>query len=109
MTEARQPSDLHAATYFAVSYSFWLSWASRPTWPANMGSSTGSIRKGALSRAHEILPGAFRFQVQFDPTQEAKDCQLAKWNGPIAPRVNHGISSAWEESSRRMPISSLPE
>jgi signal peptidase II len=47
-------------------------------------------RDGSFEGAHEIVPGAFRFQVQFDPNQEVKDCQLAKLNGPVAPRVNHG-------------------
>lgn len=44
-----------------------------------------------LFGAREIVPGAFRFLVQFEPAENPPvDNILVKWNGPIPPRVNHG-------------------
>jgi signal peptidase II len=47
--------------------------------------------EGRLIGEREIIPGAFKLLVQYDPfTPPNCDCSLVKWNGPIPPRVNHG-------------------
>ena len=38
----------------------------------------------------EVIPGAFKFLVQYDRTAPSCDCVFVKWNGPVPPRVNHG-------------------
>ena len=38
----------------------------------------------------EVIPGAFRFLVQYDPNSSSCDCAFVKWNSPVPPRVNHG-------------------
>ncbi|WP_020467874.1 signal peptidase II [Zavarzinella formosa] len=44
-----------------------------------------------LVGSREVIPGAFRLLVQFEPESAApSDCPLVKWNGPLPPRVNHG-------------------
>lgn len=45
---------------------------------------------GQFSGEREVIPGAFKFFVQFDPTGEPCDCVFARANGPVPPRVNHG-------------------
>ena len=38
-----------------------------------------------------VVPGAFMLRVEFEKGAEPPcDCMLAKWNGPLPPRVNHG-------------------
>jgi lipoprotein signal peptidase len=45
---------------------------------------------GAFVGQKEVIPGAFKFFVQYDPFTPACDCAFVKWNGPVPPRVNHG-------------------
>jgi signal peptidase II len=45
---------------------------------------------GAFAGEREVIPGAFKFFVQYDPFAPACDCPLVKLNGPVPPRVNHG-------------------
>jgi len=45
---------------------------------------------GQFVGKRDVVPGAFMFLVQYDPSAPASDCPLAKWNGPVPPRVNHG-------------------
>jgi signal peptidase II len=48
-------------------------------------------REGRFSGEREVVPGAFRFFVQYDPISPPNcDCPLTKWNGPLPPQVNHG-------------------
>jgi len=47
--------------------------------------------EGQLIGQREVIPGAFKFHVQYDPfTPPHCDCPLVKWNSPVPPRVNHG-------------------
>jgi signal peptidase II len=45
---------------------------------------------GAVIGQREVIPGAFKFLVQYDRETPACDCAFVKWNGPVPPRVNHG-------------------
>ena len=47
-------------------------------------------QEGQFVGQREVIPGAFKFLVQFDPNTPTCDCQFVKWNGPVPPRVNHG-------------------
>jgi lipoprotein signal peptidase len=47
-------------------------------------------QEGQFVGQREVIPGAFKFLVQFDPNTPTCDCTFVKWNGPIPPRVNHG-------------------
>lgn len=40
--------------------------------------------------AKEVIPGAFKFLVQFKKDAPQCDCMFVRWNGPIPPQVNHG-------------------
>jgi signal peptidase II len=46
--------------------------------------------EGRRSGEKELIPGAFKLFVQFDPDAPPSDNSLVKWNGPVPPRVNHG-------------------
>ncbi len=48
------------------------------------------LYSGSPSGDCEIVPGAFRFHVDFRPDLDASEYWLAKMNGPIPPHVNHG-------------------
>jgi signal peptidase II len=45
---------------------------------------------GQPSGSMEVIPGAFKFLVQFDKDREMCDCAFVKLNGPVMPLVNHG-------------------
>jgi signal peptidase II len=45
---------------------------------------------GRRSGEKELIPGAFKLFVQFDPEAPPSENPLVKWNGPVQPRVNHG-------------------
>ena len=47
-------------------------------------------QEGAFFGQKEVIPGALKFFTQYDPFAPACDCPVAKWNGPVPPRVNHG-------------------
>jgi signal peptidase II len=38
----------------------------------------------------EVIPGAFKFLVQYEQDAPACECPFVKANGPVPPRVNHG-------------------
>lgn len=40
--------------------------------------------------SRDVIPGAFKFFVQYDSNAATCDCTFVKWNGPVPPRVNHG-------------------
>ena len=47
--------------------------------------------KGHLLGERDVIPGAFKFLVQYDDqTPPNCDCVFVKWNGPVPPRVNRG-------------------
>jgi signal peptidase II len=47
--------------------------------------------KDQLIGQRDVIPGAFKFLVQYDPdTPPNCDCMFVKWNGPVPPRVNRG-------------------
>lgn len=47
--------------------------------------------EGRFTGQREVIPGALRFFVQYDPISPPHcDCPLTKWNGPVPPQVNHG-------------------
>jgi lipoprotein signal peptidase len=55
------------------------------------GMFNGLYQEGQLVSQREVIPGAFRFRVQYDPiTPPNCDCAFVKWNGPVPPAVNHG-------------------
>ena len=45
---------------------------------------------GQRSGEKELIAGAFKLFVQFDPDAPPTENPLVKWNGPVQPRVNHG-------------------
>jgi signal peptidase II len=45
---------------------------------------------GSASGSYDLIPGVFQFYVDYRPGAEAPDSWLAKLNGPVPPRVNHG-------------------
>jgi lipoprotein signal peptidase len=47
-------------------------------------------QEGQIVGQKEVIPGAFKFLVQFDYQAPACDCPVVKANGPVPPRVNHG-------------------
>jgi signal peptidase II len=47
--------------------------------------------KDQLLGERDVIPGAFKFLVQYDDkTPPNCDCVFVRWNGPVPPRVNHG-------------------
>ncbi|MCE9533037.1 MAG: signal peptidase II [Planctomycetes bacterium] len=48
------------------------------------------LYNGTPSGSKELIPGVFRFHVDFKTTGEVSECSLVKLNGPVPPRVNHG-------------------
>lgn len=61
---------------------------------ADQASKYGMFRglyvEGQKSGSMDVIPGAFKFLVQYDMEAKPCDCMLAQLNGPIPPMVNHG-------------------
>lgn len=49
-----------------------------------------TLYKGEASGSHDLVPGVFQFYVDYLPNAPKSECWLAKMNGPVRPRVNHG-------------------
>jgi signal peptidase II len=53
------------------------------------GMFNGLYEEGKAVGSRDVIPGVFKFLVQYDNTEEP-DNVLARWNAPVPPRVNHG-------------------